>query len=453
MFVVFTTQYFSQTLGAQPEFQSDSDALVIRKIEAGLSLPDEFAQYGGFLHDDENELYVSQLGLQGTIYHTIYQLVRPVLSAEVFLALMRMVNALLFIILVFALASHLLGSYPLVATAIAALLVLLFAWTTYFSTSLYWILWAQFLPFAVAFLLYPRVVDRRMSFLAFCAIIAALVLFKSLSGYEYITNVIAAPSVALVYYGIKEKMPLRTLILRIIAVGIAGVIGFAAAIQLHLLQGILFFGSIEQTLDRVLSRASIRTFGERPAACSQGNVVYLAYRYMIISVLPDNIVSPLAVLHAVAFAEIGLVLLPAAQSTRWMKRLFSRVVLIGIALVAAIALIIAVIRYVRLDGDWLAGILLTLGVGIALLVWARLINSPPPEEKKQSYDLRALAIATLYALPISWTWFVLAQGHMACHFHINAIVFFLPFGLLVAYLTALFVLRGVFVSKSATPTA
>ena len=31
--------------------------------------------------------------------------------------------------------------------------------------------------------------------------------------------------------------------------------------------------------------------------------------------------------------------------------------------------------------------------------------------------------------------------------------FFLPFGLLVAYLTALFVLRGVFVSKSATPTA
>ncbi|MBW4438503.1 MAG: hypothetical protein KME04_15285 [Pleurocapsa minor GSE-CHR-MK-17-07R] len=460
LFLIFTTQYFSQSPGVQARFQDDSDALVNAKILAELSISDELQQFGGFLHIYNPDAatyssYLSQAGFQGTLLHYTYQLVQPILSAEAFLGIMRIGNALLFIVLLLVITFHTLGKHGLRTVAIAVSMLSLFGWITYFSTSLYWQIWGQFLPFVIAFLLYPRVLNRKLSFAAYCLILGALILFKALSGYEYITNVIAAPSVAVVYYGFREKIPLRSIGLQVIAIGIAGVVAFAIAFGLHLLQGSAYLGgSLQDMINVIASRASVRTFGEIPAQCNQEGMISTSVEYMInVPFLPYRIFSPIILLFAAALLQSGLLFFAGTPwASRVMSFLFSKLgrttlfAFLALLVVATSAFLVITFSFPVLIG-WL---FLISGTALVTLLAYRLSRRPESTgTSSQADDIRALAVATAYSIPVSLTWLILATGHSACHFHINAITLFLPFGLMFAYLTALFLTRGhIFVGQS-----
>ena len=90
------------------------------------------------------------------------------------------------------------------------------------------------------------------------------------------------------------------------------------------------------------------------------------------------------------------------------------------------------------------GWILVVGWTVLLIAFTyRLKDEPSPKNaSNQDKDLRALAAAIAYSIPISLTWIVLAPGHAACHFHIDAITFSLPFGPMFTYLTGLFLTSG-----------
>jgi hypothetical protein len=449
LFLIFTTHYFSHVPGSQPTFQRNSDALVNQKIIAGLPVEQELKQFGGFLHFSlpgmEAEPYLSQAGGQGALIYYIYQLLRPVLDAETYLSLARMITALLLVILLVAAAFHVVGQYSLLAVAISLCIITYFSWITYFSTSLYWQIWGQFLPFVVAFLLYPRVLNKRLRFFSYVTILGVLVMLKALSGYEYITNVVAAASVPVVYYGFRERLPIRTVSLQVMMIGLAGIVGFVVAFGIHLLQGAAYLGSFDKMLDVLTTRASIRTFGERPLVCRQGDVPTILLQYMAYPVLP-RVFSPVVFMFAAAVFQIELILFSRLERFRQLIRFFfskpGKTVFSGILALLFVALSSFIaLRHPPLV--LLAWLMLAGGNALLVLTAYRVTTERRPDQTtSQLNDVHALACATLYAIPVSLTWNILALGHAACHFHMNHITFFLPFGLMFTYISALFIVRG-----------
>ncbi len=393
----------------------------------------------------EAEPYLSQAGGQGALIYYIYQLLRPVLDAETYLSLARMITALLLVILLIAAAFHVVGQHSLLAVAISLCIVTYFSWITYFSTSLYWQIWGQFLPFVVAFLLYPRVLNKRLRFLSYVTILGVLVMLKALSGYEYITNVVAAASVPVVYYGFRERLPIRTVSLQVMMIGLAGIVGFVVAFGIHLLQGAAYLGSFDKMLDVLATQASIRTFGERPLVCRQGDVPTILLQYMAYPVLPW-VFSPVVFMFAAAVFQIELILFSHLKRFRQLiefffskpgKTVFSVILaLLFVALSGIIALLhppLVLLAWLMLAG----------GNALLVLTAYRVTTERRPDQTtSQLNDMHALACATLYAIPVSLTWNILALGHAACHFHMNHITFFLPFGLMFTYISALFIVRG-----------
>jgi hypothetical protein len=68
-------------------------------------------------------------------------------------------------------------------------------------------------------------------------------------------------------------------------------------------------------------------------------------------------------------------------------------------------------------------------VGLSLMVFG--IISIFDFKIQPHNKLFPLMVATSWALISSFSWHVLAQNHMACHPGLNAIIFYLPFGITV----------------------
>jgi hypothetical protein len=73
--------------------------------------------------------------------------------------------------------------------------------------------------------------------------------------------------------------------------------------------------------------------------------------------------------------------------------------------------------------------LILLSVGFSLIIFGiiSIFNSPLHALDR----LVPLMFATTWALLSSLSWHLLAQNHMACHLGLNAIIFYLPFGVTV----------------------
>jgi hypothetical protein len=198
-------------------------------------------------------------------------------------------------------------------------------------------------------------------------------------------------------------------------------------------------------LDVLATRASIRTFGERPLVCLQGDVPTILRDYMVYPVLPW-VFSPVVFMFAAAIFQIVLILFSHLEGVRRLIRFFfskpgKNAFFVTLALLF-IALSTTIVRR-RLPLVLLAWLILAGGNALLVLTAHRLTTEQRPDQTtSQLNDMYALACATLYAIPVSLTWNVLASGHAACHLHINHITFFLPFGLMFTYISALFIVRG-----------
>ena len=423
MTLVFSTFYFSESPWDNSVFQSDSEALVTRKIRSGLSILDDFQQKGGFLYAEEENvsttipgLYTSQVGLQGLILNAFKNIFG--LDPTSFIGYSRIMVSLCFASTMAVILYCVWIEFGIISAITNLALIISAFWIVAFSKNLYWAAFTLFLPFAIGWFYYPKVIKSRNKNLSFLFMIGVLIFFKSLNGYEYITNVILGATIAPIYYELGAGTKKNVIIQRIVMICLAGVAGFMATYGLHFLQLYNFTHDLSKVIYILTERAIVRTLGENPytTACDYSNYFILLLKYM-----NSQSIFRTAIPLVWMFSFYLICITPLIP---FRANKLNSFIIIFISLILLI---------VSIGVDWFAGRpglgisqIINLSFGFSFLLYGILslktIKFPIPDK------LAYLAYSTTWALVSSFAWVVLARNHMACHIHLNPIVFYLPFG-------------------------
>jgi hypothetical protein len=422
--VIFVTFYFSESPWESPSFQNDSELLVTRKIQTDISLLDDIRTKGGFLYSEEGiisiktpGIYTSQFGLQGLILNSVQEILK--IDEIDFIAISRIVVSLLFALTITLILCTALSEFGRITMVCFLLLAISSFWIVAFSKNLYWVAFTMFLPFSIGWYFYPRVIHGGSRFSTYLIITGCLILLKSLNGYEYITNVILGASIGPLYYELGTDARINKVIKKIVLICLAGIAGFLVAYGLHLMQLIYFTQDFREAISILIERATTRTLGTNPytTACDYSNLVILTLKYLgSQSIFRTEI--PLVWMFS-SYA-IGVTLL---FSFRPKKPTSLFLIIISLTI---IAVAISVDMFIGKPGLGISQLLvITLGICVLLYGIVSLTNYILPKPDK----LIRLAFTTTWALLSSFSWVILAKNHMACHIHINSIVFYLPFGM------------------------
>lgn len=272
---LFTTGYFTHAPGELSVFLADSGDLVVKKLAAGLDPLEEWRQFGFFMHNvyqGEEIAYASQSGLQGNFYYAGYLLLgRPDLAT--YLVASRFAVSFAYALALALICQRILASYHPFTPIMAFVGISTSLWIVRFAAGLYWIPVLSVLPLLAAWMLYPGVIRGERAIWTFYVVIAGLLCLKALAGYEYITNIILLPTVAVLFFSLREQAPISTLARRVFLTTLSGIIGFTTAFGFHMAQAALFAG--RRGLDFILSRASARTHGA--PECSPSDTLLLDY--------------------------------------------------------------------------------------------------------------------------------------------------------------------------------
>ena len=230
------------------------------------------------------------------------------------------------------------------------------------AASPYWVIALHFLPFVATLWLYPRMRSGR-GLAALAGLLALLTCLKALTGYEYMSNIVLGPMLAVLYHELRahprfDVALLRVLVFRGAALGAGCVAGFGIAVGLHVWKAAMFFGSLRQGVEAFLLPLTYSV-----ASSASG-------------IRSEVAVAPLRLLRqtAVTFVTMNpIVSLP----------------LYG-------------------------GLVLCL-----LLLLARSRWSVPRVWSSLDGRQRALWVTLLASIPASLSWIILAQRHSAVHPHIN----------------------------------
>lgn len=424
MTLVFSTFYFRESPWDIPAFQSDSEALVTRKIQTKISILEDLKLKGGFLYAEENNistilpgLYTSQVGLQGLILNVIDKFFG--FDANRFIGISRIIIALLFSLTMASILYTTINEFGIITSITFFILVILSTWMVAFSKNLYWVAFTLFLPYAIGWLIYPLVIKSTIRLPIFLLIIGILVFLKSLNGYEYITNVLLGATVAPIYYELKSGTRLISLFKKLFWIGLAGITGFFLAYLIHFFQLYIYLKDLNKAFYIITERATARTLGKNPYSCDTSGVFLLTLKYLKIRSI-FGIQIPLVWMFCAYIIGIGP-LLPFRPG----KTVANIITLFGLSMVV-----------ISIGIDWFAGKpgiglsqLIFMSIGFSVIVFGLISIF---DVKIRSLDkLTPLMIATTWALLSSLSWHLLAQNHMACHLGLNAIIFYLPFGITV----------------------
>ncbi len=359
----------------------------------------------------EYRSYLSQYGLQGTLWSTIHY------RLGVGFGGLLAINALLVALALGALVEYvrrMLGTAPALLFAATAILA---PWMVAFAQSLYWVMWTWLLPMIAAFAFGRRALVDGRGLAVLLAALFATALLKLLCGYEYVTTVLVAASVPVVWYGVRERHPPLRILGRLVAMAVTGTVALAAAMVIHVgsQTGVGKGWDDIRTLveKRLHSRDPVATarqacaeeFFESPdceatyAASLTASPITVIARYVAF----DDLLPWLPKLEREGAPEAREALREALRS-RSIERISAAVSAAGWADVS---------RLVTRLIDTAAFALLLLLLSIKL--W-RLRRSRP--------DV-LVAIAFALAAPLSW--FVLAKGHSYIHMLMNYVLWYVPF--------------------------
>lgn len=333
--------------------------------------------------------YRSQFGLQGVLLTAIQRSLRldPVafgyIAARGFALITAGVLAAFFVSAT-RLLGPMSGGIGVILTACSPILLKL-------TPSIYWTCFTLFAPFVAAWCWWPALAGWRWGGLVLCAITAVLVAIKSLCGYEFLTCVVLSPIVAVAFHRVRDGTMSLRFLGQAAALWASGVVGFAVALGLHIAQLNRLPDVNGHGLDVVMNRARLNSLTQPP--------------YQVIHGFIDE--KPVLGLSAETSKKINSFLhyfrLPAFVTTRAVPAL-RRDVSVGWVTAFAAAFILAALA------------------------------------TRRSRDFRALAVALASGLVASLSWQVMMINHMCIHFHLNPVVFHLPF-LPLAYVAAGYALQ------------
>ena len=261
-------------------FQADSQELVIYRLmvshQQGI-----FADYGSLERYRDGygyslqalpeyyagdyraplKTYQSQIGIQGMCF-SLLAAVLPcsnALKIQLFyiLTTICMVITLLFLILWMY---HEFGP----RAAVFAFASLLFApWLIVMSRNLYWVFWIMFLPMMIV-LYGVRAEDQtgRYSYYGQALLIFLTVFLKCSAGYEYLSSVLVASLLPVIYYAMSRRWARRKFLTRVALILSCGIAAFLVAVCVQSCQrGLLLHSTWVAGLTHILFDAAKRTYG------------------------------------------------------------------------------------------------------------------------------------------------------------------------------------------------
>ncbi len=205
------------------------------------------------------EPYESQLGLHGFVYYAAQRAYDRLAgeNAGLLTGPLRAGAAFFMALTALLLVLQLRKRYNLLAAGIAWAVFTLSPWIVNFANKLYWVEFTWFLP-ALAGAYAVNHMDKR----ARCALLMFLaVLVRSLCGYEYVSTVMLSGVVfLLVEWLAGEKGKRRAAFFSLLAIGLAALLGFFAALALHGLA--MGGGNLAEGLSRIVREVALkRTWG------------------------------------------------------------------------------------------------------------------------------------------------------------------------------------------------
>lgn len=212
------------------KWQLDSEQWVVDKIiDARIN---GIGNYNGMMVE-----YQQQIGFAGMLFSVVDKLVNH--NAEftdpIPKDVMGGLNVLIFLILFFILLYWLYRESGLFTAGVVYVTLLFTNWTAYSVRNIYWVTWTMLLPMIVLLILmmWEDGRDKRKNGLLF-ALSFATIFLRSACGYEFISCVMVAMELPLIYYAVKRAWGLKMYLKRAAIAGAGALLGFAGALFVNL---------------------------------------------------------------------------------------------------------------------------------------------------------------------------------------------------------------------------
>lgn len=282
-FNVFNTSedYFFST------FQRDSEELVYYRLNE--TEKHGLFSHGGLLgrHSNENNttvsmnytsrypysiwsnkgeydyLYKSSFALQGFFYYftsEIFQVLGAT-SPEAKLYFNKFLTASLLALEFSIIAVFLWGSIGWLPTVTYLLSIICSGWVVNFANNLYWMFFLLYLPFLVlGYFLYKEYKGGDWSTTKTGGWVAFAIYLKSLAGYEYISSIMIATMMPLIFFSIWQSWDYKKLARRFFIISAFAILGFVLALFTQLIQ-LIFVEGASSAIQTVKHFILYRTYG------------------------------------------------------------------------------------------------------------------------------------------------------------------------------------------------
>lgn len=344
-------------------------------------------QYRTYLNnsipESQFQTYNQSFGLQGYFYATIDTFLRffNINAGETRLFIKKLVTSSLLAALLVLFIYFVQNNFSSSAAIITTVLLALSQWVVVFSNNLYWVFFLTILPFIVVTTFFQFNTQDKSSFfikklyLLYIYIFLAIFI-KSLSGYEYISTVLIATVVPLIFFAIRDSWSFKLFFERFALISTFGLLGFFAAILTHLLKLAIILGGFTKGFEHLWLTIARRTHGDP-------------------NIHPE-------ILRASLESNILDVILKY-----WDGKAFNLNALIGFGESISFGEIIIIL----------------LSISLLMLVLPLFLRH---SLKSRKLNL-AIVITLWFSVLAPFSWFILAKGHSYIHVHMNHILWYVPF--------------------------
>lgn len=200
-------------------------------------------------------VYKSQTGGQGIVY-SIFNKVSPfdlIINIEILKSITLLLNAFIFSLII----GWCKRNFGLITALIVLIFIAFSSWIWLFSASLWWCLWAFYIPFLTMLLglEFIKSNPNKILLLTF----ASLFLKCFFNGYEYITTTLIAVFVPIVYYYIKENKKIKDFVIFSFKTTIVLLLGIVINMLILLIQLKQLKGSFSEGFNHIIYSYNTRT--------------------------------------------------------------------------------------------------------------------------------------------------------------------------------------------------
>jgi len=393
---IFSTDSLEIGLGQQSIifYGGTEDYINYRTMNIDLSFWDDLKQYGGFMYGKNSlgdfQIYLSSTGFYGTLIKLGQQITQ--IPPDKFLKASRLLFGIIMAGMLTIFSMEIKKQYGFLTSSLFSIFPVITYWFIGPSTHLIWFYFILFIPFFASLYFYPRVLAGKMTRRNFLIIIFITELLVFLKGYTYTPVLILSAAIPTFFHDLQAKRHFKDVLWNGVTICLTGTGAFFVVLVIHFFQLWLYTGSVSQAKEYLVGRAIVRG--------ASGDT---------------NLQTPMEIFR------------------NWLN---VRVFYISKRVFAIFPQWQEYFDQFNTFGNFHIMALISVGISCVLytLQYFGIIRNQ--KIKPEIDTLFTMSLTTLAAMLSSWSWFP-ALGHMSHHYHMNGIMYMLPFGLCLFVLVAL----------------